>query len=158
MRAAARLFSLCTVVLAACAAEPVSTPPARVPVVLPEPLPEPVEPPPLVVAQGTPPRDPFTATAPVTELSCSQEKQLRSQASEVSLFIDFENATDVWLALEWLNFDGKRVRYADLGPGESYRQQTYVTHPWVAVDPTGRCRGLFLPGAAGVHTVLIGGH
>lgn len=146
------------VLLTACAAGPKATPPVVVQIARPEPSQAPVRPP-LVIAEPGTPADPFSATQPsVVELPCAREKAQHSVVSEVSLQIDFENATDDWLALEWLNFDGKRVRYADLAPGQTYRQQTYVSHPWVAVDPTGRCRGLFLPRAPGVHTVLIGGH
>lgn len=153
-----RLAVLCVVFVSACAARPTAKPEAVAQLDIPTPLETPVQPP-LVIAAPEPPTDPFSATQlRVTELPCTREKTLRSEVSEVSLQIDFENATDDWLALEWLNFEGKRVRYADLAPRQTYRQQTYVTHPWVAVDPTQRCRGLFVPNAPGVHTVLIGGH
>ena len=34
----------------------------------------------------------------------------------------------------WLIYDGEPVKYHELGPGESYTQQTYVTHPWIVVE------------------------
>jgi hypothetical protein len=91
----------------------------------------------------------------VTELDCTRERELRSQVSEESLELDFQNATDVSMTLEWLDFDGGRVRYAVVEPGQSYRQQTFVTHPWLAVDPKGSCHRIFVPRAAGIYTVRI---
>jgi hypothetical protein len=44
----------------------------------------------------------------------------------------------------WLNFQGQRVKYFDLGPGQTHNQGTFITHPWVVADPTGACIRLFL--------------
>lgn len=93
----------------------------------------------------------------IVRLPCAEESRLRSLVSETSLHVDFSNTTDDDVSLYWLDFHGSRVHYNDLAPGESYRQQTYVTHPWVAVDPHKRCVGLFVPNAGGIHAVTIDG-
>jgi hypothetical protein len=36
---------------------------------------------------------------------------------------------------------GRRKHYKTLNPGQSYTQSTFATHPWIAVDPSGRCLG-----------------
>jgi von Hippel-Lindau disease tumor supressor len=76
---------------------------------------------------------------------CKGEKGLRSKNSNVSTEVRFKNTTrDVW-DIYWLDFKGKRIFYNSLKPGEAYTQQTYVTHPWVAVSLKGGCRGPFQP-------------
>jgi hypothetical protein len=147
--------------LAGCASQALPEPPAVVEVAVPEPARAPRAPlstrqPPLVIAG---PEGPFDPLGPerVSHVRCAREDALRSVESSVSLQLDFENATSGPVRLEWLDFDGRRVRYAELQPGERHRQQTYVTHPWVVVDGAGRCRAIFLPRRAGVHPVVIDG-
>lgn len=41
------------------------------------------------------------------------------------------NGTDAPIALDWIDFRGKLVRYATLAPGATHEQQTYVGHVWV---------------------------
>jgi hypothetical protein len=47
----------------------------------------------------------------------------------------------------WLNYQGDRQLYANLEPGQSIGQQTFLTHPWVIVDDEGKAISLFLPGS-----------
>ena len=94
-------------------------------------------------------------SGPVLELTCAREPDLRSLSSEESLHIVFHNTTQTPLTLTWLDFNGRRVSYATLPPGESYRQQTYVTHPWLALDADGHCVAAFLPRVPGEYTVRI---
>jgi hypothetical protein len=94
---------------------------------------------------------------PVLELTCAREPDLRSLASEESLHIVFHNMTQTPLTLTWLDFNGRRVSYATLEPGQSHRQQTYVTHPWLALDADGRCVTAYLPRVPGEYTVRIVG-
>jgi hypothetical protein len=93
----------------------------------------------------------------VMQARCADERRLRSHESNTSLHIDYQNDRPRKVSLYWLDFDGRRVHYADLEPGQGYRQQTYVTHPWVAVDGDGRCRAVFVPQGGGEHAVVIGG-
>ncbi len=95
------------------------------------------------------------ASSGVTREPCSSESRLRSLTSDTSLSLDFQNGSPGPVTIHWLDFNGRRVHYADLEVGQSYRQQTYVTHPWIALDADGGCRGVFLPRAAGEHAVVI---
>ncbi len=45
----------------------------------------------------------------------------------------------------WLDHRGHRRQYAVLRPRESYRQHTYVGHPWVVTDHRGRALVCFEP-------------
>jgi hypothetical protein len=93
----------------------------------------------------------------VTRLPCSSERDVRSQASEVTLSLTFVNDTTVRVSVYWIDFAGARVFYNSLEPGASYTQSTYVTHPWVVVDPSGKCLALVVPIAPGSHRVTIEG-
>ena len=70
--------------------------------------------------------------------------------------VDFVNRTSGWIDTYWISFDGRFIHYAELPPGDRYRQQTYVTHPWIALDRDRQCRGVFVPREAGIHEVEIG--
>ena len=43
--------------------------------------------------------------------------------------------------------DEHDVLYNTLGPGQSYIQQTFLTHPWVIADrsPAATCQEIYLP-------------
>jgi hypothetical protein len=46
-----------------------------------------------------------------------------------------------------LDYNGNRVLYAPLSPGQSFVQQTFLTHPWVIADtsPAAVCQEIYLP-------------
>jgi streptogramin lyase len=65
----------------------------------------------------------------------------------------FVNDTGAWVDVFWLNYTGQRVLAFTLGPGDSYDQWTYSTHPWVATAAsTGECIGYTL-GDAGEYRI-----
>jgi VHL beta domain len=90
-----------------------------------------------------------TLSIPVQALaiskSCRGESKARSKNSNTSTIVTFSNKRSDSLTIYWLNFQGKRVFYNELPSGTSYDQQTFVTHPWVAVTRSGACFGPFLP-------------
>lgn len=47
----------------------------------------------------------------------------------------------------WLDYNGQRVLYNTLAPGQSYVQQTFLTHPWVIADGStpAVCQNIYLP-------------
>ncbi|RDB26234.1 hypothetical protein Hypma_006421 [Hypsizygus marmoreus] len=55
---------------------------------------------------------------------------LHSVDGGVSTYIDFVNNLDTEIKTHWVDYDGKRVLYSSIQPGSSFRQQTYVGHPW----------------------------
>lgn len=81
---------------------------------------------------------------------------MRSRVSDTSLELAFVNETETRVTVYWIDFKGTRVFYNSLAPGESYTQQTYVTHPWIVDDDDGRCLELLVPNAAGTYAVPIG--
>lgn len=151
---------LCAGLLSACStppnAGPTTTEVALAPAIVPAPANQPTSRALIVAAteDASAPRD--TAARGVTREPCASAGTLRSIHSDTPMHIDFVNHTSGWLDTYWISFDGRFVHYAELPPGERYRQQTYVTHPWIALDRDRQCRGVFVPHEAGVHVVEIG--
>lgn len=63
----------------------------------------------------------------------------KSMVGKTSAQITFVNRTGETVSVYWLNYSGKRVFYKKLLNGKRYTQRTYLTHPWLVLDPRGRC-------------------
>jgi hypothetical protein len=69
----------------------------------------------------------------------SWASQAQRQGSPVStgalipITLTIVNNTDSLATLYWRKTPGERIRYVTLSPQDSYRQQTFATHQWVAV-------------------------
>lgn len=73
-----------------------------------------------------------TSDAPAPEV---QPSGACSQNSAQAVNLPFRNAfTDRSVRLFWVDYGCKEVGYAVLGPGQTWVQQTYVTHPWRVRD------------------------
>ena len=99
-----------------------------------------------------------TATA-ATKVSsntvdCKTEPTLRSLDSSVTTFINFTNSSTSTLRIYWLNYQGLRQHYEFLQPSESYWQPTFVTHPWVVTELSGRCLAIYIPTERPISAVL----
>ncbi len=77
---------------------------------------------------------------------CSAESSLRSIRADRSVNVTFQNRSSAPVSTYWLDYSGKRKLYQRLAGGATYTQQTFVTHPWVLADDSGRCKKIFLPG------------
>ena len=67
--------------------------------------------------------------------------QDRSLSGAVPTKIEFINETAGPVKTYWLDYNGQRVFYRELVAQASYVQATFDTHPWIAVDRTGKCIG-----------------
>jgi TIR domain/VHL beta domain len=91
------------------------------------------------------------------------ERQLRSQHGQSPTLIRFDNYLDEHVFVYWLDYEGRSVLYAKLGPGETYQQRTYVTHPWVVARMNAashaECLAIFQPvaepGIAAINRDLV---
>ncbi|MFC6565587.1 hypothetical protein [Actinoplanes utahensis] len=86
-----------------------------------------------------------SATVHVTVVPAQQEGEVRSLVHDHGTAIQFVNGRDEPVVLYWLDYQGTRERYAVLGSGASRRQPTFVSHPWVITDLTGRALTIVLP-------------
>ena len=93
---------------------------------------------------ASPTPSPTVATLPVADASCQAEARSQSLNSNTPTSFTITNHTSETLSVFWLNFQGQRVKYFDLSPGQTHDQGTFITHPWVVADPKGACIRLFL--------------
>ena len=76
---------------------------------------------------ATPCRPPPTPSAPPAPVKA---RPLRSRDAARPTQVEFINHGKEIKTIYWLNYEGRRVYYARLQPGDSYIQKTYVSHPW----------------------------
>ncbi len=79
----------------------------------------------------------------VTE-SCDKVDGAHSMTYGQEATITITNYLSNSVHIYWINYQGNRVVYRNLEPGESYRQKTYFTHIWLATVEDGSCASLFL--------------
>ena len=63
----------------------------------------------------------------------------KSKVGKTPAQITFVNRTGETVSVYWLNYSGQRVFYKKLLDGKRYTQRTYLTHPWLVLDPRGKC-------------------
>lgn len=63
-------------------------------------------------------------------------RPLHSLSGEELSYVTFYNSSSVAVVAFWLNYQGIRVHYGDIQPGDSKHMDTYVTHPWLFVQKT----------------------
>jgi len=85
------------------------------------------------------------AAGTLKSVGCAAESGLRSSNSKQRAELTFINNTGQKLETYWLNYQGKRVRFADIGPGQSHTLNTFVTNPWVITNASGKCMAVYLP-------------
>jgi hypothetical protein len=89
----------------------------------------------------------FPAQSDCRFLPVSMEPRLHSISASTPTTFTITNKLDKPVSMYWLNYQGDRQLYANLEPGQSIGQQTFLTHPWVIVDDEGKAISLFLPGS-----------
>jgi hypothetical protein len=78
---------------------------------------------------------------------CPEERSLRSHDSKLATQVTFLNTSGDQARVYWLNYQGRREFYKSLRPGESFTQDTFATHPWVATDADENCLDVYIPQA-----------
>jgi hypothetical protein len=76
------------------------------------------------------------------DLPADQESSVRSRESTTSAELVVHNDTPYTLDVYWLNFEGQREGRNRIPPGGSWPQSTYLTHPFLVCDTTGRPLGV----------------
>lgn len=81
----------------------------------------------------------------LADRSCRHLGSIRSRDSRRPVTIRFTNRTNTYRSVLWIDYNGRPVDYANLNPGQSVDQQTYVSHPWMITDGPGNCKEIFVP-------------
>ncbi|XP_076235985.1 prolyl 4-hydroxylase subunit alpha-1 isoform X2 [Calliopsis andreniformis] len=70
-------------------------------------------------------------------VACENDRQLpdiRSRKHEIRSFIQFCNTTEDSVILYWIDYQGQRISYGKVSPGDVRDINTFVTHPWIFVN------------------------
>ena len=76
------------------------------------------------------------------------------KGKSVKMKATFTNETDFPLNMFWIDYDGKRVPYGRVGPGQTAYVNTFVGHPWAFVTDHGLCVDLYIASKAERHHVV----
>jgi len=69
----------------------------------------------------------------------------RSLNSDTPALITFVNRSDQSVNVYWLDFGGNRQLYKTLEAGGAYKQQTFLTHPWLVTDANAQPWNVYMP-------------
>jgi hypothetical protein len=89
----------------------------------------------------------FVSAVEAKRLDCNVVRGMKSKESSTSITIKFINQTAESRTAMWVDFKGQPVQYFTIGPGQSFSQQTFLTHPWFFTDGPGNCIEAMLPSA-----------
>jgi VHL beta domain len=75
---------------------------------------------------------------------CSELSGLKSATHDQTVSVIITNRSSKTLDVFWADYDGRLVLNAKLAPNQPYGVQTFVGHPWVIKDESGRCIRAFV--------------
>jgi len=96
------------------------------------------------------------ASTAIAAAKCPGEAGKRSKNGDVSTSIKFrvigEN-DETQFKVYWLDYNGHRVLYKHAFAGDTWTQQTFMTHPWLITAPVPGggedCIGVYMPKRGG---------
>lgn len=86
-----------------------------------------------------------SASASASAASCDMFGNLKSIDSGIPITLEITNRADSYRAVLWLDYQGNPVDYYGLNAGQSYKQQTFVGHPWMFANDLGDCTQITVP-------------
>lgn len=87
---------------------------------------------------------------PLYSIDCDDLGSYASKFGDEKYVAKFLNSKDIDLDMYWIDYKGEEVLYGSISPGETWAQNTYVTHPWVARDKSGVCVAAFTSRSTGL--------
>jgi hypothetical protein len=94
------------------------------------------------------------AQTELQDIGCAGESGLRSIEDTTSTEVIFFNQSPTTIRTYWLDHQGNRQFKSEIRPGDSFVQQTYVTHPWVVTSAAKACMAIFQPEASSAIVVV----
>lgn len=79
-----------------------------------------------------------SVTSAYADAQCSDLRVLRSRSATVPADMVFkvsDNAGARRFRIYWINYDGERLLHGELGAGQMFKVNTYLTHPWLVTVP-----------------------
>lgn len=88
-------------------------------------------------------------------VGCAVEGNLRSIEDATLTEVIFFNQSPAPIRTYWLDHQGNRKFGSEIRPGDSFVQQTYVTHPWVVTRSSAKaCIAIYQPEATSAIVVV----
>ena len=95
------------------------------------------------------------AQTELRDLGCAGESSLRSTEDKKITEVIFFNQSPAPIRTYRLDHQGQRIFGSEIRPGDSYVQQTYVTHPWVVTKGAAKtCMAIYQPEASAAIVVV----
>ena len=95
------------------------------------------------------------AQTELQDVGCAGESGLRAIDESKLTEVIFFNQSAATIRTYSLDHEGNRKFGSEIRPGDSYVQQTYVTHPWVVTkEPAKTCVAIFQPAASSAIVVV----
>ena len=95
------------------------------------------------------------AQTELRDLGCAGESGLRSTDETTVTEVIFFNQSPAPIRTYWIDHQGHRIFGSEIRPGDSYVQQTYVTHPWVVTKGAAKvCMAIYQPEASSAIVVV----
>ena len=95
------------------------------------------------------------AQTELRDLGCAGENSLRSTEEKTMTEVIFFNQSPAPIRTYWIDHEGQRIFGSEIRPGDSYVQQTYVTHPWVVTKGAAKaCMAIYQPEASSAIVVV----
>ena len=89
------------------------------------------------------------------DVGCAGERALRSIDENTMTEVTFFNQSPAPIRTYWLDHQGNRKFGSEIRPGDSFVQQTYVTHPWVVTKSAAKaCMAIYQPEASSAIVVV----
>ena len=89
------------------------------------------------------------------DVGCAGESSLRSIEDATVTEVIFFNQSPAPIRTYWIDHQGNRKFGSEIRPGDSFVQQTYVTHPWVVTKSAAKaCMAIFQPEASSAIVVV----
>ena len=91
------------------------------------------------------------ATSGASAQNCRDQDTLRSPpGATAATELTFVNAGQESRRIFWIDKNGQRKFYKELGPHASYTQPTFVGHPWIAAREDDRCQTVVIARPDGI--------
>jgi hypothetical protein len=95
------------------------------------------------------------AQTELRDLGCAGESGLRSTDETTVTEVIFFNQSPAPIRTYWIDHQGQRIFGSEIRPGDSYVQQTYVTHPWVVTKGAAKvCLAIYQPESSSAIVVV----
>ena len=95
------------------------------------------------------------AQTELRDLGCAGGKQPSVDRRATMTEVIFFNQSPAPIRTYWLDHQGHGTSAPEFRPGDSYVQQTYLTHPWVVTRSTAKvCMAIYQPEAPSAIVVV----